>query len=273
MKRVICFDLDGTLLTSEKKVLEENKEAIKRAKGAGIDIVICTGRQLNAAKRYREMVEGIRYIICTNGAEIMDIDTNDELFASPIDEEVAKAIFEYGEKEDLCMKIDTRFARYITKEKYALNNEIPFEEDRERFFYDNKVLQMSLGAKTEEHIDEVIKEVNTVSGIKVENKYRLNLMGEGNSLWFINIVNTSVSKGNAINGLCRYLKVDINDVVCFGDDLNDLSMIKMVGYPIAMGNAIDIIKENAKEVIEDNNTPGIAKVLDRFIEENKKESM
>ena len=55
--------------------------------------------------------------------------------------------------------------------------------------------------------------------------------------------------------------------MCFGDDLNDLSMIQMVGHGIAMGNALDIIKENAKEVIGTNETPAIARVLDRFIRE------
>ena len=50
-------------------------------------------------------------------------------------------------------------------------------------------------------------------------------------------------------------------------------MFETVGYPVAMGNALDIIKEHAKEIIENNDFPGIAKVLDRFIEENKKESI
>ena len=273
MKKIICFDLDGTLLTDEKKVLPENIDAIKRAKDAGMDIVICTGRQLNAAKQFNEMIEGVRYIVCTNGAEIMDIENNDELYACPIDEEISKIIFDYAESEDLCVKIDTRYARYITKERYALNSEIPFEEDKERFFYENKVLQMSLGAETEEKIDEVINNVKKLPGIKIYNKYKMSLLGPENELWYINLINTSASKGNGINGLCRYLKVDINDAVCFGDDLNDLSMFEMVGYPVAMGNALDIIKEHAKEIIENNNLPGIAKILDRFIEENKKESM
>ena len=57
MKKIICFDLDGTLLTDEKKVLPENIDAIKRAKDAGMDIVICTGRQLNAAKQFVLMVQ------------------------------------------------------------------------------------------------------------------------------------------------------------------------------------------------------------------------
>lgn len=268
MKKIVFFDLDGTLLTDSKEVLEENKDAIRRAKEVGIEIAICTGRQSNAAKEFKEKADTGKYMICMNGAEIIDTESGEELFASAIDEEVAKALYTYAKENNFVMKIDTRFARYITKSDYALNQEYEFTEDENRFFSENKVLQISFGAKTEEEINTFIENVvSKIQGVKVYNKYFNVLPSLDKALWYINVVNSSVSKGNAINGLCRYLKVNLDDVVCFGDDLNDLSMIQMVGYGIAMGNALDIIKENAKEVIGTNETPAIAGVLDRFIKE------
>lgn len=268
MKKIVFFDLDGTLLTDSKEVLEENKDAIRRAKEIGIEIAICTGRQSNAAKEFKEKADTGKYMICMNGAEIIDTESGEELFASAIDEDVAKALYNYAKDNNLVMKIDTRFARYITKFDYALNQEYEFTEDENRFFNENKVLQISFGAKTENEINDFIENViNKIPGVKVYNKYFNVLPSLDKALWYINVVNSSVSKGNAINGLCRYLKVNLDDVVCFGDDLNDLSMIQMVGHGIAMGNALDIIKENAKEVIGTNETPAIARVLDRFIKE------
>ena len=77
----------------------------------------------------------------------------------------------------------------------------------------------------------------------------------------INIINKNTSKGNAINGLCKYLKLNINDVIACGDDLNDISMIQTVGLGVAMGNAVPIVKEYAKEVTKTNIENGVAEVL------------
>ena len=92
-------------------------------------------------------------------------------------------------------------------------------------------------------------------------------------MWFINIINKKASKGNAISKLCKHLKIDLSEVIAFGDDLNDISMMNTVGYGIAMENAGEEIKKIAKEIIGTNTEPSIAKTLNRIIEEqatNKK---
>ena len=273
MKEIVFFDLDGTLLTDDKVVLQENKEAVKKAMEEGIDVVLCTGRQANAVKEFRRLVDTGKYMICTNGAEIVNLDTGEELFSSCIDKEIAKIIYNFGIENGIFMKIDTKYARYITDMSFALNAEYEFTEDENTFFENNKVLQISLGVKTKEDIELLEEKINKIPGIKVYNKYFNVLPSLDKALWYINVVNSSVSKGNAVNGLCRYLNVNLSDVVCFGDDLNDLSMIQIAGHGIAMGNAIDIVKENANEVIGNNNTPAIAEVLYRFIKENKKDKI
>ena len=63
----------------------------------------------------------------------------------------------------------------------------------------------------------------------------------------------------------------MGNVVCFGDDINDLSMIQMAGHGIVMGNANEILKEKADEIIGDNNSDAISKVIDRIIKENEQE--
>ena len=85
----------------------------------------------------------------------------------------------------------------------------------------------------------------------------------------VNLINSSVSKGNAILGLCKYLKINPDEAMAFGDDLNDISMINSV-YGVAMGNAFDDLKTMAKEVVSTtNNESGISKILNRIVEERK----
>ena len=73
----------------------------------------------------------------------------------------------------------------------------------------------------------------------------------------MNVINSNASKGNAINGLCKYLKIEVNDVIAMGDDLNDISMMQAVGMGVAMGNAIDKLKEVATFVTKPNYENGI----------------
>ena len=85
------------------------------------------------------------------------------------------------------------------------------------------------------------------------------------NIFKINIINTSASKGNAINGLCKFLKIDINDVIAIGDGINDISMIKFAGLGIAMENAIDEVKNAASYVTDSNKNDGVAKAIKKFI--------
>ena len=260
MVKIICFDLDGTLLTDDKNILEENRNAIKRAKENGIEIVICTGRQNVAAKTFNEIIGPNKYMICNNGAEIIDLQTGEDLFTCPIDKEITKSIYSWiAENENIVgFKFDTKYARYVNK-------------NDDRFFDNNDILQMSVVFYNLEKREEFVERINLLNGIKVENKFSLMNEKTGEDDFYLNVINSSVSKGNSINGLVRYLKLNMDNVVCFGDGINDLSMIQMVGHGIAMENANEILKENADEVIGDNNTDDISKVIDRIILENEQE--
>ena len=68
--------------------------------------------------------------------------------------------------------------------------------------------------------------------------------------------------------MCKYLKIKPEEAIAFGDDLNDISMMKSV-YGVAMSNALDEVKAFAKEITTTNEELGIAEILNRIIEERK----
>lgn len=266
MKKIVFFDLDGTLLTTEKEVLKENYEAIKKARENDIEVCICTGRPISAARTYQEMSGTGRYIICANGAEIYDIEEEEELFAAALEEEVCIKLFEYATQNNLFMRIDTKYGRYINNAEYKILNDIVFDEDYKKFFKENKILQFSIGSLDSNIIDKIENAVNETGYMKVVSRFISSIIPV--KLNVINIVNSSVSKGNAVNGLCKYLKIDLKDSIGFGDDYNDITMLNTVGYGVAMGNASEDVKKIAKEVISNNDEPGIAEFLNKLILEN-----
>lgn len=266
MKKIIFFDLDGTLLTSRREILKENIDTIKKIREKGIEVCLCSGRQKEAIRKYQKLSGAGKYIICTNGAEIYDTEAEDELYAAPLEEEVCIKLFEYATANNIFMRIDTKYGRYINFPEYQILGEVLMEEDYKKFFRENKVLQFSVGSLTSEIIDKIEEGINKTGYMKVVNRFVSSIIPA--KLHVLNIVNSSVSKGNAILGLCKYLKIDPKDAIGFGDDFNDIPMMQAVGYGVAMGNASDDVKKLAKEVIATNDEPGIAEFLNKLILED-----
>jgi hydroxymethylpyrimidine pyrophosphatase-like HAD family hydrolase len=142
--------------------------------------------------------------------------------------------------------------------KNVVLDEMPMEEDYKKFFEENIILQMSIGSEDSSKIDEVVEMLD--GRVKKENRFMSSLIPQ--ELDMINIINSSASKGNAILGLCKYLKIKPEEAMAFGDDLNDISMMKSV-YGVAMENASDNVKVLAKEITKTNDESGIAEIWGR----------
>jgi hypothetical protein len=205
-----------------------------------------------------------RYIIDTNGAEIYDTQDEEQLYSCGLDTDFCMKLYRHVLENNLFIRIDTKYGRYINDMKNVVLDEMPMEEDYKKFFEENVVLQMSIGSEDSRKIDEVVRMLD--SRVKEENRFISSLIPV--KLDMINIINSSASKGNAILGLCKYLKIKPEEAMAFGDDINDISMMKSV-HGVAMGNAGDSIKALAKEITKTNDEAGIAEILNRIVEEKR----
>ena len=262
MYKAVFLDLDGTLLDDDKNISIENKMAIKKAKDNGAIVCICSGRQQDFVKDLKEEAGASRYIICSNGTQIFDCDSGEEIFAMTVEEELTSDLYEIAKAKDYVIKLDTRYGKFINSDKFYFPTEMLIGEDYERFLSENKVLQITIATNTEEEVDEIIRYLIGLkrTDIKIYNKYK-SATKEGREFWGMNVINSNASKGNAINGLCKFLKIDVNEAIAMGDDLNDVSMMEAVGMGVAMGNACDAVKRSAKEVTKTNNENGVAETL------------
>ena len=164
-------------------------------------------------------------------------------------------------KNDLGIRLDTPYGRYISKPEYSLSLDIVFEkEEANTIILDNDILQISFVSKTEEKRTDLINFINEniSQTIKIEDIFKT---GKNREFFAINIVNKNVSKGNAINGLCKFLKIDPKNVIAIGNGINDISMIKLVGLGVAMENGEPEAKSAAKEITTTNIENGVAKIL------------
>ncbi len=81
----------------------------------------------------------------------------------------------------------------------------------------------------------------------------------------LDIMASGVSKGNAIKKISEELKIDLKQVIAFGDNYNDLEMFEAVGFPVAMENAVEDIKAHSKFITRSNDAAGISYAIENLI--------
>ncbi|MGL5870185.1 MAG: Cof-type HAD-IIB family hydrolase [Clostridium chrysemydis] len=271
--KLICTDMDGTLLADDHNVPEENREALKKAVDKGIHVAITTGRLFTSAKYYARMTGVDAPIISSNGAYIRSGDSNDVIYENPLSLEETLEIY------DILKKYDFRF-NFNT-----YNSVISLKDEEDHSYKDmNKLVKACDRVEfiVNENLTEVLKEnegnILKVIAIDKENKYlkemekakeEFKALGkyEVVSSWSNNfeVMKKGTSKGEAVKRLAEMLGVKREEVMCIGDSENDLSMIEYAGVSVAMGNGLDILKEKATFVTDTNTNFGVAKAIEKFI--------
>lgn len=80
--KLIAFDMDGTLLNSEKRISERTLEAVNRAFDAGKEVILSTGRCVAELREYFKRIPGLRYVVCSSGAILYDVKEEKILYSN-----------------------------------------------------------------------------------------------------------------------------------------------------------------------------------------------
>ena len=241
--KLIAIDIDGTLLTTDKKLLEETKKDLVAAYNKGVIICICTGRGYPAAKRYIDELELDIPLILYNGSRVRKSNDSTVLYNQVIETSVAKEVYEiikkhhgtccFWKNDTLYFNKNDEYAVYyenLTTIKPNFINEI----DDELLSNINKFIWFGKS----EWLDIVQNDI--LVDCKGINYFKSNTE-------LLEIVPPNVDKGSTLKFLCDSLKISSDEVIAIGDEANDLSMILFAGLGVAMGNAKDIVKVVATE--------------------------
>jgi Cof subfamily protein (haloacid dehalogenase superfamily) len=279
--RLIAIDMDGTLLGPDHTISEKNKEAILEAQSRGIEVVIATGRSFSEA--YYPLTDaGLKVpFICLNGAEVREND-GELLSATYLAESEIDQIVSILEEQ----KID--YQLFIGKTVYTKS----IEDQIDTF------VQLALAANQVPPIDDIraevmnrveiglVKEVSSLAPIIENHKQEINKIfgtsfnkihldnarqalkslpglavsssGAGN----LEITNINAQKGIALEQLAKTKGIAMENVMAIGDNYNDLSMLKVVGHSVAMGNAPQAIKDACKSVTTTNEFDGVGTAIE-----------
>ena len=116
--KIIGLDLDGTTLGSNGRLPELNKIAIERAIASGINVVVATGRVISAVPEDIMNIEGLRYIISSNGAHVRDLKLGHDVYSSFINPVVIERVVNLAKEEKLYLEAFHDGKAYIDAELY-----------------------------------------------------------------------------------------------------------------------------------------------------------
>ena len=271
--KMIATDLDGTFVNDQKQLIDENIQAFAECAAQGIQIVPTTGRTIIGVPDEIKNLPGVQYVITSNGATVADLKSGMIISKCLMKYETVLRIMELAQNSE----DDIMYDAYVdgvgyTKQEFWDNllHYVPNPAildlvrktrkpvpDSIEYIKNLKVdiEKINLFFVTEEARVRMRKVLAEIPEVLVSSSLPNNLE--------INAV--GADKGGALLRLAELLGIRREETMAFGDGENDISMLRMAGFGVAMENAEEHIKAVADHITITNNEAGVAVALRKFV--------
>lgn len=260
---LVAIDLDGTLLTGDKRLSVKAVEAVTEVRKRGIKVVIATARPPRTVREIYDHLKLNTHQINYNGALIQHPDQDTHLRHEPISPDLAYAICTVARKTDkrCIIAIEILDKWYTDKHDPSLVTETSKKFDPD---YVGPLLEPLKQPVTKLMVMAPPERMAIIRKVLVEryNKAATLVISEDH---LTQIASYEADKGRALRYLCDKYKIDPQHTMAIGDGPNDVGMIRVAGLGVAMGNAFDEVKEAADVVAPSNDEDGVADTLWKYI--------
>lgn len=270
--KILAFDMDHTLLNEKGELSETNRQSLRRAKEKGFHIIIATGRVYSAFPKGILTLPEIRYVITSNGARIVDLQSQETIYSNLLtrkavedalpwisDPEVMKEVFfdhnVYADRH--CMADLLRYGISSEKsQKYVLETRRPV---------DDTVALIKKNAEILENINLIFFDIDKRMRYWEELSQNKGLTVVSSMPFNIELGGKTTSKASALEALAARLGLGHDNIMSFGDSSNDAQMLAASQIGVAMGNAVDELKEIADYITDTNVRDGVAVALSKLL--------
>jgi len=243
--RLLALDLDGTTLGRDQTISAANREWLLRARAAGLQFTFATGRhRLGLVYSYVEELAIEVPFVTVNGGEVWAADGT-----------LLKRTLLTHEDVDLLYGLTEEYEiRYWGA---TTEGPISFEHFPKRSeLRQHDWLKFGFWGSEPEVIQTLWERLSHLERFELTNSDPSN----------IEINPKNVTKATGLQVVCDVLKMEASEVIVMGDSLNDLSMLHWAGYPVAMGNAQQPVKDASRHVTLDCEEDGVAAFLQRLLQ-------
>lgn len=262
MIKLIASDMDGTLLTAERKLPVDFFDVLEKLKKSDVSFVIASGRSYSTLLRdFNPHSDSMDYI-CDNGAFIVINGKVTKI--SKIDPKTVHEIISFCEKlYNVGLLLCGVNGTYHLKFKDMFNSEI-------NHFYVNNIIVENLLAVTE--IDDIFKiAVCDYKGAKCEtlpqliSKFGDNLTIQLSGDYYVDIMNKGVNKGAALKEIQENLNISTAETMAFGDYYNDIELLSRADFSYVMENANEDMFQYGKFIAKSNTENGVLQIIKEFV--------
>ena len=264
--KVLALDLDGTLTNSKKEITPRTRQALRRAAQAGVRIVLASGRPTVGVQYLAKELELERlggYILSYNGGCILDCATG---------RVVAQEVFPRELVKPVCEEARAAGAVAMSYNSEGIVTEHPQDEyvQLESFTCRVPAIQVeNLGDFIDFDVNKILlsKHPDRIAHVEehMQQKFAGRLSIYRSMPYFLEIMPLGVEKSQSLRALLTILGLSEENLMACGDGWNDISMIRLAGVGVAMGNAVPQVKQAAGWVTADNNHDGVGLAVEKFI--------
>lgn len=281
MYKLVCIDMDGTLLSSKRVISDANREALIKAHDMGVHIVIATGRIYINAEYYSNLIGVKSPVIAANGAIIKEKQNSEFIYKCLLPIDINNKILEICNKHKVFPRFHTDRDIYYGKGflhytnlifYYGLVLKIKSKKHKVKMHHiknvdqwkkiliskEKEIIKCEIYSSDEEKIIKVQQELKAIKNIQI-------VSSSGHGHYGVEITNKGVSKGSAVEYLAKKYKIKKEEIITIGDGENDIEMIEYAGLGVAMGNGLEILRGKADYVTATNDDDGVAEVINKFI--------
>ncbi|MBV8814991.1 MAG: HAD family phosphatase [Verrucomicrobia bacterium] len=264
--RLFAIDVDGTLLDGSHRLTTEVKDAVCRLAASGLEIALATARGPQAVREIVQQFNFAPWLICFSGGwigelELPSLQPKNVRLDLRIPNRAARSVL----AEALNQGVEPNVFTPETWRVRSLTEEIAEEtrivnlrpEISGELLPDStepsKIMLISRLEFAGQVLPRIEKSINSVCAVTFSKPNYLEVLPFG------------VNKAGALAKLSQTLDISLKQAAAIGDGLNDLEMLNSVGLPIAMGNAVDLLKSKAKWVVRTNDEGGVAEAGERLV--------
>jgi cof-like hydrolase len=268
--KMIGLDLDGTALNDSGEFSKRTRQAFKRAHENGIHVVIATGRAEFSLPKNIAEIEGLEYVITSNGARVIRLSDGSVVYKNFIKPTKVREVIEVLKSQNARAEMFANGKAYISRSEYdaivsgdimtrsrgyVIATRNPIDDIFTHMIdWEDHIENISVNYPNDEAKRACEKKLAEIEGITVTSSFPLNN----------EIGGATTSKADALEFLLKNFGLHKDNLMVCGDSRNDIAMIEYAGLGIAMENADDCVKDAADITTLSNEEDGVAYAIEKY---------
>ncbi len=273
--KMVITDLDGTLLTDDKRIAQQDSKTLKALKERGVVNAVATGRNLTKVKEVLPAETAIDYVIFSSGAGIYDWQQQQLINACNMPADSVHKVIDLLEKQQLSFflfdpvpenhrMLYRRNSRCAEFEYYLHTHRDDAKKYVPNLLKTEGASQFLVIVEGDESGFEALQKSihDSVPGARV---IRSTSQHNEAYIW-VEVFNDQVSKGHGVAELCAVCGVPKENTLSIGNDYNDVEMLDFTQYAYIMANAPDVLKNNGYRMTRSNREAGVSTALENHFD-------